>query len=405
MIDLNTYIEQNGNPDAVIDYNGNSGILAGIWGFDEIFTCVNNKTYLNGKYIEGNPLDIFQNTIKKWQNDSQIFSAIGFFSYDFKNIIYPHIPFKPIKNSNPQFWFGKPNKVEILPQLFIIEPKVNSLLINKSEGIEKSEYKLLIEKIKANLENGNVYQINQTYPINFDFEGDPFNLYSQLSWKIKPRRGMYLNTGKENILSFSPEEFIRVKNRHIYSYPMKGTRPEGATELERQQNIIELANSEKDRAEHLMIVDLLRNDLGKICKFGSVKINNLYEIQTYETVHHMVTEVLGELKNSTEISDIIQALFPGGSITGAPKEKAMSIIDNLEDYNRGIYTGAMGYIKPNGDMDFNISIRTLTIEKNNATYPVGGGIVWDSDSNEEWLETKAKSKILNFVQSKMESIC
>ena len=216
---------------------------------------------------------------------------------------------------------------------------------------------------------------------------------------------MYLNTGNQNILSFSPEEFIKVKNRKIYSYPMKGTRPEGTTELERQQNIKELANSEKDKAEHLMIVDLLRNDLGKICNFGSVKINNLYEIQTYETVHHMVTKVFGELKNTTEISDIIKALFPGGSITGAPKEKAMSIIDNLENYNRGVYTGAMGYIKPNGDMDFNISIRTLTIENNRVTYPVGGGIVWDSDSNEEWLETKTKSEILNFAQSKMETIC
>ena len=138
---------------------------------------------------------------------------------------------------------------------------------------------------------------------------------------------------------------------------------------------------------------------------SSLSFTNEDEIQTYETVHHMVTEVYGELMNSTNFIKIIKALFPGGSITGAPKEKAMTIIDQLENYNRGIYTGAMGYIKPNGDMDFNISIRTMTIENNKATYPVGGGIVWDSDPNEEWQETKDKSKILDLVFSEMEKVC
>ena len=146
-----------------------------------------------------------------------------------------------------------------------------------------------------------------------------------------------------------------------------------------------------------MIVDLLRNDLGKICEFGTVKTKNLYDVQTYETVHHMVTEVCGELNSKVNFIEIIKALFPGGSITGAPKESAMKIIDSIENYSRGIYTGAMGYIKKNGDMDFNIAIRTLTVDNDTIEYPVGGGIVWDSKSEEEWIETKTKSKILELL--------
>ena len=193
----------------------------------------------------------------------------------------------------------------------------------------------------------------------------------------------------------SPEEFIKVDNGKISSFPMKGTRPEGSNELERQKYISELANSEKDKAEHLMIVDLLRNDLGKICKFGTVKIKNLYGIQTYETVHHMVTEVYGEIQDSTNFTKIINALFPGGSITGAPKQRAIEIIDDIEKYSRGIYTGSMGIISNTGDMIFNIAIRTLSLKDNLIKYPVGGGIVWDSDPDEERMEAIQKSKILS----------
>jgi anthranilate/para-aminobenzoate synthase component I len=157
----------------------------------------------------------------------------------------------------------------------------------------------------------------------------------------------------------------------------------------------ELHKSEKDRAEHLMIVDLLRNDIGKICNYGSVNVEDLYKIYSFETVHQMVSRVYGTLQNSISETDIIKALFPGGSITGAPKERSMEIIDTLEGYQRGIYTGSLGYIKNNGDMDFNIAIRTMTVQNGSGTYPVGGGIVWDSDSLEEWQEAHQKSEILS----------
>ena len=130
MIDLNTHINNYGKPNAIIDFNGNNGILAGIWGIDQIIECINGQTFINGELIRGNPLDILQENINNWQINSNIFSAIGFFSYDFKNIIYPHIPYKSIHNSIPQYWFGKPKKIEIIPELFLVEPVKNSILFN-----------------------------------------------------------------------------------------------------------------------------------------------------------------------------------------------------------------------------------------------------------------------------------
>ena len=214
----------------------------------------------------------------------------------------------------------------------------------------------------------------------------------------RPHYGMYLNQKDFQILSFSPEQFFRTKNRKIESFPMKGTRPRSNDLIMDERLASELFQSVKDRAEHLMIVDLIRNDLGKICDYDSVKVDNLYGIQSFETVHQMVSQVYGQLQNSITESDIIRALFPGGSITGAPKEKSMEIIDTLEGYQRGIYTGCLGYIQPNGDMDFNIAIRTMTIQNEKAVYPVGGGIVWDSDSLEEWQEAQQKGAILKSFQ-------
>ena len=156
----------------------------------------------------------------------------------------------------------------------------------------------------------------------------------------------------------------------------------------------DLQNSTKDKAEHLMIVDLLRNDLGKICEIGSIKVDSLYDINTFKTIHHMVSKIKGTLKENISEIDILAALFPGGSITGAPKESAMKIIDILESKPRKIYTGSAGYISPDGDMFFNICIRTLLHINNQYEYGVGVGIVWDSIKNEEWTEAHQKSKIL-----------
>ena len=176
---------------------------------------------------------------------------------------------------------------------------------------------------------------------------------------------------------------------------MKGTRGRSLDNDVDKKLKLELKDSKKDKAEHLMIVDLLRNDIGKISKYGGVKVSNMFNIKSFNTVHQMISCIEGDLKNNIKESDIIKALFPGGSITGAPKESAMKIIDKLENYSRDIYTGSIGYINDKGDLKFNIAIRTMILENNNGIYPVGGGIVWDSDAEDEWNETKIKSEILS----------
>ena len=175
---------------------------------------------------------------------------------------------------------------------------------------------------------------------------------------------------------------------------MKGTKLRGSSVNEDKSFKKELKNSTKDKAEHVMIVDLLRNDIGKISQYGTVKVKNLFAVNSYPTVHQMVSGVYGKLKQNIKHVDILKALHPGGSITGAPKESSMKIIDWLEDYNRGIYTGTIGFIDSAGNMCFNIAIRTLAINKQIATYGVGGGIVWKSNSDDERNEAELKSKIL-----------
>tara|TARA_Y100001934_G_C12326447_1_gene762843 strand:- start:1367 stop:2029 length:663 start_codon:yes stop_codon:yes gene_type:complete len=212
----------------------------------------------------------------------------------------------------------------------------------------------------------------------------------------KPKFGYYINTGESHILSFSPESFFTVQDGIIKTHPMKGTRSRSKDNLIDKKLKKELFDSDKDKAEHLMIVDLMRNDLGKICKYGSVNVDDLFTVNSYETVHQMVSCISGKLNHNIKYSDILKALFPGGSITGAPKESAMKIIDNLENYNRELYTGTIGYITKDS-MNFNIAIRTLYMQNNIIKYSVGGGIVWDSNAQDELLEAELKSKILDRV--------
>ena len=215
--------------------------------------------------------------------------------------------------------------------------------------------------------------------------------------KVNSKEGFFLHTNKFDVLSFSPESFIKIDDGVIQTSPIKGTRARAKNKAQDSTLKKELINSTKDKAEHLMIVDLLRNDLGKICQIGSIKVKELYSIKSFPTVHHMVTKILGKIKNDISEVEIIKAMFPGGSITGAPKENAMKIIDKLENDNRHIYTGSAGYICNNGDMSFNICIRTLLRFNNTYEYGIGGGIVWDSNTKDEWNEAHQKSEILGLL--------
>jgi aminodeoxychorismate synthase component I len=338
---------------------------------------------------------------------SQYKIAVGYLSYDLKNLI------EDGNSKNPDdtliYFAGfkdyklvkKHNIYKKLQKKYINYFNISKAQLKKIYQMPFKEYKDKILRIKQYIEEGEVYQVNFTHRQIYDFIGDPFELYLRLSQIAKPAHGFYLDTGEKKILSLSPERFFRIKNGIIETFPIKGTIKRGRTKKEDLFNRCKLLRSEKDRAEHLMIVDLLRNDLGKICKAGSVGVDGLFNIRSYPTVHHMVSRIHGLLNRKNRFDEIIRAIFPGGSVTGAPKIRAMQIIEELEDYSRGVYTGSTGYILPDGSMDFNIAIRTMIIEGRRAYYSAGGGIVYDSDPWAEYEETITKTEIINKVMERL----
>jgi len=398
MLNLNQLLKQYGNPDILIDPSSEQSNRYAIWGFEEIFEINRKGCFLNDKLIEGDPFDVLQTFINNSKNKNSNIACIGFLSYEFKNLIYNHIPFNSKETNNfPLLWFCKPKLIKEYSLKYQTENSNESLTLVK-DIISLKKYSKKIDLIKSHLKEGNVYQINFTSKkeLKSSFK-DSFSLYNALRTKVKPKEGFFLHTNNFDILSFSPELFIKINDGVIQTLPIKGTRPRSNNNKEDLSLKDELINSKKDQAEHLMIVDLLRNDLGKICKTGSIKVQDLYDVQSFETVHHMVTKIFGEIKDEVLEVDVIKAMFPGGSITGAPKESAMTIIDQLEDNNRNIYTGSAGYISSNSDMHFNICIRTLLKLKNTYEYGVGGGIIWDSNTIDEWNEAHQKSKILGLL--------
>ena len=382
------YLEKYGTPDAIF-FSYKKDEFFSIWGFDDIYSVSKNQL------IEKNIMNNFQDKITEWKKESEEIAAVGFLSYDSKNIFFPNVNFKNIDSDVPLIWFGKPRVIKKIHKSDLINLKTKKSALNKIIDVPDIKYyNQIIAKIKNYLKSGEVYQINYTQPISLELIGKEFDLYLSLLKTANPSYSAYLNLNSKTYLSMSPENFFTKINNKISSYPIKGTRMRSNIDSEDVDLKIELMNSEKDKAEHLMIVDLIRNDLGKICQYGSIKVNDLFHVKSFNTVHHMVSDVNGTLNDNINEINIFEALFPGGSITGAPKQRAIEIIDQIENYSRGIYTGAMGIISNNGDMIFNIAIRTLTLENQKAEYPVGGGVVWDSTAKGEREEAIQKSKIL-----------
>jgi len=395
---LKNLINEFGPPDVLIDHWDDNRKGCAIWGFDETILWDSSGLYLSGKKNNEENLNVVQKILDDWKKKSNQIAAVGFISYNFKNILYPHLSFNNNDKKFPYLFFGKPQKIKKY-DVRSENIRVKTSIDLYSDILNKNQYKKKISSIKDELEEGNAYQINFTMPKKYKTKNNAFDIYCQLRNHSKPKFGYYFKAENFEILSFSPECFFKRKNNKIFSYPMKGTRPRSKEKKHDIQLKGDLKKSIKDKAEHLMIVDLIRNDLGKISKYGSVKVKEMYKIESYETVHQMISCVYGTLQSNIKEFHIINALFPGGSITGAPKESAMKIIDKLENYSRNIYTGSIGFVKSNGDMNFNMPIRTMTIKNNEAIYPVGGGIVWDSDYKEEWDEAQIKSKILSYIET------
>lgn len=256
------------------------------------------------------------------------------------------------------------------------------------------DYLEAVEKAKEYIARGDIYQVNLSQRFQTELDCKPHELYLRLR-KINPAPfSAYLQFEDNVIVSSSPERFLKVQSGHVQTCPIKGTRPRGQDPVSDQKIVAELLNSPKDNAELAMIVDLERNDLGKVCNYGSVKVIEKKRLETHPTVFHLVATVEGDLHPRYDLIDLLKATFPGGSITGAPKIRAMEIIDELEPTSRSIYTGAIGYIGLDGSMDLSIAIRTFLIKGSSAYFQVGGGIVADSVPEGEYQETLVKSRAL-----------
>ncbi|WP_255875306.1 aminodeoxychorismate synthase component I [Microbulbifer elongatus] len=256
------------------------------------------------------------------------------------------------------------------------------------------EYAQRIDRILEYIKAGDIYQANFTQRFLAAYEGNPLTAYLALREVAAGPFSAFLSLPEGALLSLSPERFILQDGRFLQTEPIKGTMPRDADTARDAASARQLQESRKDRAENLMIVDLLRNDLGKVCQRGSVRVPNLFELQSFANVHHLVSTITGQLPDSLEYADVLQACFPGGSITGAPKRRAMEIIRQLELSPRGAYCGSIGYLSSCGRADTNIAIRTLTASNGEISCAAGGGIVADSDPHAEHRECLDKVRIL-----------
>jgi para-aminobenzoate synthetase component 1 len=261
-------------------------------------------------------------------------------------------------------------------------------------NLSRADFCTAVQCVRGYIASGDVYQVNLSQRARCTYDGDSVALYQALRLGNPAPYGAYLDLGDWQLISTSPEQFLQKTGRQLETRPIKGTRPRGIDAEADLKNEAALRVSQKDRAELLMIVDLERNDLGRVAEFGSVQVEGLYQLERYARVIHQTARVKANLAEHKDVYDALAAIFPGGSITGAPKIRAMQIIEELEPTRRGAYCGSIGYIGFDGDAEFNIAIRSLHLKDGQLDYQVGGGIVWDSDPEDEYQETLDKARAI-----------
>ena len=394
--------------------------------------------------LSGNPFDLLGHLLKIYHLDSCsspvpfIGGAVGYFSYDLCHFI-ERLPSTAVDDLKlPECYFGFYDLVLAFDNLegknYIIstgfpeleeskrmeraEERLNEMkaqLANVPEtgteavptpisspmesatlkgGFIHKEYIAAIEKARQYIIAGDIFELNLSQRFDAELSITPYQLYRRLR-QINPAPfACYLGFDEVQVVSASPERFLRLRGDRVETRPIKGTRPRGKTPKEDEALANELLNSPKDRAENIMIVDLERNDLGRVCRFGSVKVTELAILEVFPTVFHLTSGEGGGLREDKKGIDLLKATFPGGSITGAPKVRAMEIIDELEPTRRSVYTGSIGYLSFSGDLDLNIAIRTFLVKGKKAYFQVGGAVPYDSDPETEYQETLDKARAL-----------
>ena len=324
---------------------------------------------------------------------------VGYFSYELGYVLEPRLRHRLWRKPGlPLLWFAAFNEADCFEGQAALRAlgarvKGRAYAGPLVHDWAPQDYERRFLTVHDFIRSGDVYQTNLSFRSRFSFVGDPFALYCQLRERSHARYGAYVDDGERTILSLSPELFFEISSdQKITVRPMKGTMARrGGDETDEQERRL-LALSTKDRAENLMIVDLLRNDLSRLAVKGSVTVDKLYAVETYPTLHQMVSTVTAKLPKGFSLMALMRAIFPCGSVTGAPKVRAMEIIRDLEDSPRGIYCGAVGFFGPDGRARFNVAIRTLTIGENAGELGVGGGIVHDSLGRDEFRECLLKSR-------------
>jgi para-aminobenzoate synthetase/4-amino-4-deoxychorismate lyase len=332
----------------------------------------------------------------------------GYFSYELGLAFEERLAkLLPEETSFPLFWLGiydAPIEMDRLAAWRWLKERASRDLVRVDDldfSMSRDGYGHAFRRVMDYIFAGDVYQINLTMHARFSLHGDPAALYRDLCRSQPVAHGAYLATGEHNVLSLSPELFIENRAGRLVTRPMKGTAPRGATPAEDEAIKKALVADEKSRAENLMIVDLLRNDVGRIAEMGSVRVENLFAVETYRSLHQMTSTVAARLKPGLGLDGALRALFPCGSVTGAPKIRAMQIIHEVERGPRGLYTGSIGHVAPNGDFSFNVAIRTAVVDaQGRGEIGIGGGIVADSQEEAEFNECLLK---LDFFRQAVEA--
>jgi anthranilate synthase component I len=370
--------------------------------FNEFFASVKNKDY---RYVGGLVGYINYESIKYWENipvkNNKYFPLMEFGLYT-DGIIYDHD-----KNKLEYFYYKD-------SRLHNIEKKLNNKSYNKykktpaftfsnlSRNIEKKEFVKKVKKVKKYLNDGDIFQTVLSKKIKFICDGNPLFLYQNLR-KINPSPYMFFFQLNEHILiGSSPEMLLRITDNKIETYPIAGSRPVSIDKHKTEEFKKEMLDDEKEIAEHTMLVDLARNDLGKVCKFGTVYTDELMSVKQFSHIQHIVSHIVGDLDNKYSVFDAFRAVFPAGTVSGAPKVRSMEIINELEPESRGPYAGAIGYFSFNKSCDFAITIRSLFINKNKGYNQSGAGIVIDSIPENEYKETEDKSNAILSSLSRFE---
>ena len=324
--------------------------------------------------------------------NAQQFYAAGFMTYE-AAAAYDLAVHSPTTNDLPLLWFGLYESPESIPSP-PVAAQTGYTIGDWRSALATDAYAAAITRIKDFIARGETYQVNYTFPLQTDFSGDPYALFIDLMQAQEAQYSAYIDLGRHAICSASPELFFALNGENILTRPMKGTAGRGLTQADDQHQIEWLRHSAKNRAENVMIVDMLRNDLGRVAQIGSVAAPQLFTVERYPTLLQMTSTVTARSK--APFTEIMAALFPCASITGAPKIRTAQIIRELEIGPRGVYTGAIGFFGPQRQAQFNVAIRTVVVDRpsQKAVYGVGSGIVWDSDADQEYAECRLKSQVL-----------